>query len=200
MNMVAQYQERRDVRAYLEILLSLATISIFAIFALRPTLLTIAELTQDIDSKEETIQQLDSKIESLVTAENVFAEQRRNVDLLNQAVPNKPSPDELLIQIQGAAARYPSLTITGFAVDSVVLIGNHPQQASLSEGIPENALSLTFSINAKSQYLVLADFLSDLESMLRPVHFDSISFTSNDNQIDEGEILLVIGSRTPYVK
>ena len=65
LNVMGRYKERADVKVYLEILLSLATISVFAIFALRPTILTIAGLLKEIETKKETLAKMDEKISNL---------------------------------------------------------------------------------------------------------------------------------------
>ena len=62
---MASYSQKPSLKAYLEILLSLFTISILGIFAIRPTTITIGKLYNEIKAKEETIKRMDQKIQNL---------------------------------------------------------------------------------------------------------------------------------------
>ncbi|MEJ2441504.1 MAG: hypothetical protein P8Y06_01110, partial [Patescibacteria group bacterium] len=65
LNIVGVYKQRKDLRMFLELLLTLVTVSFFAAFALRPTLLTIIELLKEIDTKEETLTKMSTKIQEI---------------------------------------------------------------------------------------------------------------------------------------
>src|SRR3972149_11044320 len=82
LNVVGSYRERADIRVYLEILLSLVTVSIFSIFALRPTLLTIAHLTREIQSKQQTLKTMEDKIGNLGQAQSLYDRERAKIALL----------------------------------------------------------------------------------------------------------------------
>ena len=66
LNIYNVYKRRPDLKMFMEILLSLGTISFFAAFALRPTALTIVDLLEQIDEKETTIEKMDQKIQNLL--------------------------------------------------------------------------------------------------------------------------------------
>ncbi|MCK4588646.1 hypothetical protein KAT60_02400, partial [Candidatus Woesebacteria bacterium] len=72
LNVIVVYKRRKDLRMFLEITLSLVTISFFAVFALKPTLLTIAELTKEIKTKEETVAKMDEKIQNLERGQQIY--------------------------------------------------------------------------------------------------------------------------------
>ena len=74
LNVLAIYKQRTDLHLFSEILLSLITILLFGIFAIRPTLLTIAQLVKDIRGKEATLALMDQKINSLNRARAILAE------------------------------------------------------------------------------------------------------------------------------
>lgn len=200
LNTAAQYRQRRDIRAYLEILLSLATVSIFSIFALRPTLITIAELLKDIESKEKTIATMDTKIENLANAKSLYQSQGRNIALLNSSIPNGASPETLVRQLEGITARY-SVNVRSASVGNAPLSGagnNSDSSNSNNDEFPEGSNVLSFSVNVDGDYQLLADFLEGLENLRRPVKIDRIIFASRDGQ--EGNTLtLTVTSRTPYI-
>ena len=54
--------DKKQSWVYTSLILTVLTISFFMIFALRPTLLTIASLFGEIRQKEEAVEELDRKI------------------------------------------------------------------------------------------------------------------------------------------
>ena len=202
LNTVAQYKDRKDIRTYLEILLSLATVSAFAIFALRPTLLTIAELLRDIESKQQTIETMDAKIDNLAQANVLYSANKNNIDLLANAIPEEPEPDLLIRQLEGLINRHPA-TILSINVGNAVLLGpSGPPTGPPNTDIrpyPAGAKALTFSINATGDYQTLANLITDLENMRRPVTIDSLNFNKKEVQNEADQLILVINSRVPYL-
>src|SRR3989304_7020767 len=105
LNILTQYRERSDWKAYLEILLSLTTVSIFSIFALRPTILTIAELIRQIEEKKDTVSQMDAKIQNLSKAQTLYDRQRPNIiPLTETAIPKNSNSDIFARQIEGLSS------------------------------------------------------------------------------------------------
>jgi hypothetical protein len=99
LNIVNVYKQRRDVKAFLELILTLVTISFFALFALKPTLLTIIELLREIEAKEETVEKMDTKIQNLQQAQTLYIQEAARIKLLETAIPDKPAPDLFVRQI-----------------------------------------------------------------------------------------------------
>ena len=91
LNIWSVYRRRKDVMAFLEILFSLSTISIFSLLALRPTLLTIAQLVKDNQAKEASIAKMDDKIKNLGIAQGILSRDAANINLVESAVPTAAS-------------------------------------------------------------------------------------------------------------
>lgn len=200
LNVIAIYKRRKDLRMFLEIILSLTTVSFFAILALKPTLLTIAELTKEIKTKEETVAKMDEKIQNLDRAQNVYTQERTRISLLKDAIPSTPVPDSLVRQIEGATTKHP-ITILGMSIGEVTLVGEEKIQrrGEKLEALPGGARGVTFSISATSSYLDLAAFLSTLQNLRRPVKIDTATINSSETDIGKF-IVLVISGRTPYLR
>jgi len=201
LNISAQYSKREDVKKFLELLLSLATISIFAVFAIRPTLITIAELFKEIQGKKTTVAQLDEKIRNLTAAQASFESQKDTIALLDTAVPAEPKPDSFIRQFEGIIGQN-TLEILSISVEGATLLGTPKVEDSKVEDaatLPEDSSGLAFVLNVSSTYPSLATFLADLERLRRPIKIDSISFNSS---ITEGgkELNLVVNGRTPYLR
>ena len=194
------YKKRNDVRMFLEILLSLITITIFSIFALKPTLLTISQLIKDNREKEETINKMEQKIKNIATAQNIYSQNIEKISLIEQAVPNTPTPENLLRQIEGIAYTN-SVTVIGSSVNEVVLIGEEKKKKNKNEikNLPENVSTITFSVNLTGSYLSLYSFLFDLENSRRPLIINSININSSKKE-NESIIVMLITGQTPYIK
>lgn len=194
------YKKRNDVRMFLEILLSLITITIFSMFALRPTLLTISQLIKDNREKQETINKMEQKIKNITIAQNIYDQNIEKIPLIEQAIPNSPTPENLLRQIEGIAY-LDSVTIVGSSVNEVVLIGEEKKKDKKNEikNLPENVSTITFSINVTGPYLSLYKFLIDVENSRRPFIINSINLNSSKTE-QESIIVMLITGQTPYIK
>lgn len=197
LNIANQYRERADIKVYLEILLSLATITIFSVFALRPTLLTIAALLKEIETKKETLTQIDSKIQKLSQAQSINDQQRKNLLLLNSAVPDKAEPDVFVRQIEAILSKN-SLTATRINLgEGVILADSNTRSAS------DKAQELTFSIQTRldiKDYLLSQNVISDLENLRIPVKIGNISFSlEEDKETGTKYVTLIISGVIPYL-
>ena len=206
LNVMDTYRRRADLKVYLEIFLSLATISLFAIFALRPTLLTIAELLKEIEAKQDTIIIMDNKITNLQNAQSLYDKERRKIQLLEIAVPDKPSPHDFARQIEGLTLKYQT-RIDKFTIDEVAIFGE--QKAAITEEknktltqFPADAGEMPFVFEASTSpenYPDVYNFLRDFENLRNPIKIDSFSFLLIEEKKVEGEkrLKLVIEGRLP---
>jgi len=194
------YKKRNDVRMFLEIILSLITITFFSIFALKPTLLTVSQLIKDNKEKQETINKMEQKIKNIVTAQNIYDQNIDKISLIDQAVPNTPTPENLLRQIEGISYKN-FVTVVGSSINEVVLIGEEKKKTNKNEikNLPENVSTITFSINVTGPYLSLYSFLFDLENSRRPLIINNISINSSRKE-DYSIVVMSISGQTPYIK
>ena len=183
LNVYSAYKNRQDVKVFMELLLTLATIGILVVLALRPTITTIIELVNQINAKEELIAKMDQKIQNLATAQTLYAKESKRIDLLNSAIPTSPDPDKLMQQLQGVTAKN-QVAVTSISVGEVELLGDGVvKKKSKGVTLPEGAKSLDFSVNAAGDYNLIKNLLSDLEKTLRPTVFDNFTIVASDDDI-----------------
>lgn len=205
LNVVNQYKERADIKVYLEILLSLATISIFSVFALRPTLITIAGLIKEIETKKQTIEMIDTKIRKISQAQIAYDQQRIGVNLLLTAIPVKPSPDVYIRQIEGVSLDN-QLPISSINVDEVFVLGSSDQVNKKSdrlEEMPLNSSGLPVSISFKSDplgYSKIYQSIKKIESLRQIVKIDSVTFNADEDDESGRVIVTSINARLPYIE
>lgn len=205
-DIVALYKRRPDLKAFMEILLSLGTIGVFAMFALRPTLLTISNLLTEIKSKEETIAQMDEKLGNLSIAQQILQQQKPVIDLLKDAVPTDSKLDAYIRQVEGLISRN-SLQVFALSSGEITLIGNKTipptattQNQEISEAdFPASAIPIEVNLAVSGGYPSIAAFLNNLSNLRRPILFDSVNFATT--QVENGQTLvLTVGGRIPYIK
>ena len=87
-------------KIYLELILSLSTVLIFSLLAIKPTVLTIIELNKEIKAKQETSLNLKQKIKNLQTANNLMQNELENIIYIHQAIPDNATPETIIKQIE----------------------------------------------------------------------------------------------------
>jgi len=206
LNVMGQYKERTDIRVYIEILLSLATISIFAVFALRPTLLTIAELIREIDTKRQTLTQMEDKIQNLASAQTLYDRERSHINILLTSIPDKPNPEVFARQVEGLSEKHGSQIIE-ITVGEAVILGKDvtpgeeivEETTPLLKGSTQLPVSAIFTADL-NQYTSLSAILADFEKALRPVKIDGIHLATTTADEETKFLNLTIEGRLAYFR
>ena len=135
------YKDRQSIKVFLELLLSIVAIALFAVFALKPTIITIIDLTKQIKAKEEVIATMDTKIQNLATAQTTYAQELRRIGMLNTAVPDTSEPHRLIQQVQGITAKN-NLQINSASIKAATLKGVDVTLVDSEVVVQEGAKSL----------------------------------------------------------
>ena len=196
----SQYQDRQDLRMFLEILLSLVTISLFSLLALRPTLITIAELIKEIESKKETVAQMEGKIENLSQAQTVWDQEINKIRLLETSIPKNPIPDGFIRQIEGLAFK-DSVSVLSMSTAEITLVGKDKGEVeeTLDGLVLGTSGEVVYSARVAADYQELLSFLSDIDKMRRPTNIESL--TIDMTKTEQGlQLVLVVKGSIPYMK
>jgi hypothetical protein len=207
LNVMLKYKDKPQVKAYLEIILSLATISIFGVFAIKPTAVTIAQLLKEIEAKKTTIATMEEKIGNLEKAQTVFNDNSGKIALLEIAIPKRPTPEGLTRQIEGLSGRN-NVEILKVSTSGGPIQGKPQIEPAVvvenPEGVPvepELFQKLGFTINMKvpsNQYVSLANFSSDLLYKIRyPISLDVIRMDIQSEKSGKN-ITLTVNGKVPY--
>ena len=198
LNITALYKQKADLRAFLEIVLSMTTVIVFLLFALKPTALTIISLLQEISEKRQTLASLTQKVSDLQTASTLLQKNQNYIADIDNSVPDIPNPDVLSKQIEGIASGN-SVTLLGISVNQVTLVGTTPTRKTPGvTPLPGNANEMPFSLSVEGSYSNLLGFISSFENLRIAVKIDSLAITSSLS--DKGRVIVaVISGRVPYV-
>lgn len=195
-----RYQERQDLRMFLEILLSLATISLFSLLALRPTIVTIAQLIKEIESKKQVVAVMEAKIKNLTAAQTLYDTEIAKIRLLETSIPKNPSPDEFIRQVEGLSSRH-SVGVLTMSIAETTLIGRDKseQEQSVDGTVLGSEGEVTFTVRTTADYQELYNFLTEFDKMRRPINIDSLSLTLSGT--DQGILLVLsLNGKIPYMK
>lgn len=200
LNVLNLYKRRSDLRAFLEIILSLATVIIFFVFALKPTALTIISLYNEIKEKEETVTILDEKISNLQTANGIFSQNQSVIPNIETSVPDRANPGTVTKQIYGLAAKN-GVNLMGVSIGEVVLTGSVPSRRSSQnlKELPEGSRGMPISISIRGSYVSLIAFIKDLENLRITIVTDILGI--NTSATEEGsDIVAVVSGRVPFLQ
>lgn len=199
LNIYQLYKKRQDIRMFTELILTLVTSGIFLVFALKPTILTILDLVKEIKAKEETVAQMDTKIQNLKKAQGVIAQEQNRISILESAIPNEPQPVTFSRQMEGIAGLN-NTSIVGVSLSQMTIVGETPSTRSKNKAsFPEDAQPLTFSAGFSGNFESLINVISSAESTRRPIKIDSLIFTRPKSKDANRDVLgLAITGRVPY--
>ena len=200
LNVLNLYKRREDLRMFLEIILSLVTISFFSIFALRPTFLTISTLLKEVNTKKETVTKMDTKIANLQTAQNILSQESARIPILELSIPQFPQPQNFVHQIEGIAVTT-QVEVLGIRVDETQLKGDIPvkdQATKTDSNFPAGIGNMGFSVSATGSFQNLISFLKDLENLRSPVKINVLGISLSKKE--QGNVLtLIVTGKVPYL-
>ena len=201
LNILELYRKKQDLRMFLEVILSLTTVTIFLLFALKPTATTIVNLLKEIDEKEETVDKLDEKIRNLSTAQDVYDQEVDSVPIIESSFPNSPAPDLFAGQVQGLANKN-SVSVLGISVGETTLFGKSPSKKSSSvadlKPLPVPAKEMSVSLSVNGSFPNLISFVKDIENGRRPMKIDILGI--NSSVTENGQtITMIISGRIPFL-
>lgn len=188
------------VRTYSLLVLTFLTISFLGVTAIKPTLITIAQLVKEIEDKRATSQQLTKKIESLSQAQIEYQRIKPKLQGLNRAVPSRPEFAELVWQIEYLAAKH-QLNLLGFQVGTVTLLGEDKVQNLDDSKLP--GTKFTFNLNLNGEFENLQQFTDDLEDLQRIIQVAEVNFSTDikkSKQKDLGSLELTLVTESFYLQ
>jgi Tfp pilus assembly protein PilO len=187
---LSTYAQKPEVKASLELLLTLLAISFFTVFAIRPTINTIASLWASVKEQEETRRLLDEKIKALQEAQQVLAKNQSRLAIVDQALPTRSDPENIIQQLEKLTESL-QVNLKSLAIGQTTLVGK--QQADQTQEKPgEFDINLSVSGSFESVF----SFLSSLENLKRIITVESVNLVSD--QTERGLITANIAGTAHY--
>lgn len=188
-----QFYHQPVARVSLELFLSIGTVIFFAVFAIRPTLLTMADLIKEIEDKRALDDKLGQKVAALNSAQNEYLSLQNRLVVLDEAIPSSPQLLTALKIIEKLASDK-QLVINSISIPEIP--AETPADTSnTSVKLERQMLPVTMSITG--EYPVIRQFIEDLRNSRRTFVVQSISFSINENR-EQRHLLASITIGIPY--
>lgn len=188
-----------QTQAYTMVILSLFTITFFGIFAIRPTLKTIASLQRKITDNSEVNQKLEDKINSLIQAQEEYQRVESDLPLIFSLLPDKPEFPSLLRRLENLAIDN-NATISGIAFDPIVLYASGSaivKPVTTTDG-PQQSTPMFFTLTFSGGYQNLVSLLDQLTKLDRLVTIKTVSLAVAGNLESRSTLSVSISSRAYY--
>ena len=153
---------------YTTILLSLGASIILGIFAVSPTISTIAGLQRQLEDDRFVEQKLQQKINNLNTLQSQYAVIANDIPLVFSAIPKDSQIPSLLAQIQGLA-KESNVSLDSFQTFKVAVSKNDTLNKKYS--------SYDFGVKVKGDYASLLTFMDKLTNFQRIVTVNNVAMT-----------------------
>lgn len=170
------YLKKEESQKYFYIILSITASIFFLIFAIKPTLSTIANLKKQISDATYVEERLSTKVNNLSSLSQEYQLIQDDIPFILDAVPETPQAPTLVGQIS-ILGEQNSAGITNIETFPV----------ALTEKSTSKSAEFEFRVNGNSSFINIQSFLNDLVNMQRALSISSIQMerdAKNENQVD----------------
>lgn len=183
---VMPYLKNTQNQKYLTLFLTIGTSIFFILFAINPTISTIAKLKKEIADSKLLDQKMSEKINNLSNLNSAFPEIQSDISYITDAVPQKPDAPSLIGQVQQLAQE------SGVSIGNIVISPVNLTSSSLNAG------SFNFTITIGGEFNDFSRFLEYLITMQRALTIDSVMI--NKAQADTRTVTATIKGSAYFKK
>ncbi len=177
--LIPDFKEEKT-RKFTTLALTIIALSFFSLFAINPTLSTIAKLNKEIEDNKFVHEQLQRKINNLTELQQKYSQVQQDLSSIYSSIPQKSDIPLLVGQIQ-TLARENSLEVTSLQTF----------QVEVSEGGSKNKFtSFSFSVNANGNYQNISEFINDLVNMQRIINIENLAITRRTTETNSLQLSL----------
>lgn len=159
-----------------ELFLSIAVVIFFAVFAIRPTLLTMADLTKEIEDKRKLDTQMAQKVAALGTAQSQYLNFKDRVYVLDEALPRGAKTIETLKIIERIASEQ-KLVISNM---TLLDVPEDPPVITPFTDLERKLVPIQMSV--VGSYASIRGFVEGLRNAQRSFITERITFSTEDNR------------------
>lgn len=177
-----KFYQKPVARVSLELFFSIIAILFFATFAIRPTLLTMSDLLNEIEDKEKLDTQLSQKVAALSSVQPLYFQLENRLVVLDDAIPSTPQLIYSLKIIEKIASEI-GLVINGINVSKIpdenITIAQNISLASFEK------IDVPVAISVESDYPTIRQFVENLKNYRRSFIIDTIVFSTKELRGDK---------------
>ncbi|HVA96870.1 MAG TPA: type 4a pilus biogenesis protein PilO [Candidatus Acidoferrales bacterium] len=161
--------QEETTRSFVTLALTFGALSFFGIFAINPTLSTIADLQKQLADDQQTDQQLQTKINNLSSLEQQYNQLGSNLTNIYAAVPQNADVPLLSAQIAALAKKH-NLQLNAFRIAEI-------QLATITKN--PKTQSFVFTMQADGNYNDMLAFTAELAKVSRVITIESMDIGRN---------------------
>jgi len=170
--MLPDFKEER-MQKFTTLVFTITALSFFGLFAISPTLSTIANLNKQLSDNKLVDQQLQDKINNLYLLQQKYSQLTPNLPYVLDSFPKNPQVPLLIAQLQ-SLAQSSNITITSLQTFEVEI-----PNFSVST---KKYYAFSFNISASGSYENLSTFINSVVKMQRIVSINTLSLTRNTGE------------------
>lgn len=178
------FYEKPIAQVSTELFFTILTVIFFALFAIRPTIVTMTELVKEIEDKRETDEALAKKVTALSTAQSEYFALQDEFPLLEEVMPVNVDVSQLVKIIEKVASEE-QLSVTAIQVREVPL----PPLAE-PEFSKVNPLTLNTTVGLVGKYENGRRFLEKLTELRPLITLNTISFTRSNDRTNPNALVI----------
>ncbi len=172
-----RFYEKPIAKVSLELFLSVGAVIFFAVFAIRPTLLTMSDLIKEIEDKTKLDQQLAQKAAALSTVQAEYLQLEDRLVVLDEAIPaTQPEFDKNLKIIEKIASDN-QLVISSIQVSEIPK--DEDPEIEFSQ---RQRITVPISVTVTGDYLKIKSFIDQLGENRRALIVESVVFSVNETR------------------
>ncbi len=188
---LVQFYSKPIAKVSLELFMSIGAVIFFAVFAIRPTLVTMSDLIKEIEDKRELNQQLSQKIAALSSAQSQYLQLQDRLYVLDQAIPLQPEIEQSLKIIEKIASEQ-QLVIRSVTMKEIP----EDHDPSIPFGQLER-ISVPISISVQGDFMSIRTFIEEMKNNRRALIVESVTFNV-DEERDKKELVATIITELQY--
>lgn len=173
---LSQFYDKPVAKVSLELFFTITAVVFFALFAIRPTLVTMSDLVKEIHDKEELNQRLAQKIAALSTVQGEYLSLQDRLGVLDEAIPSSPKFDEALAIIEKIAS---DQKLTMISLEAKEIPKEQEANIDFSQEVRLNKVVTASFIG---DYPSIRQFVDTLQQARREISVDSIVFVISDER------------------
>ncbi len=173
--------QRPEIKASLEVILSVFTVTLLIFAAIRPTLANVASLQKKVEDLESVNKKADNKIAQVFAAQTDINNYQDKLHLFDEAIPNEFAYHDMAGRIE-ILAKKNGLTVQTITMPGTRLFGTGKGFGEWSMKIvsknQNNIIQSGVSFVVTGEPLSIENFLKEMENLDRLTFLNSVTLTT----------------------
>lgn len=193
---LARYYRNASTQVSLSLVLSLFIVAFFILVALKPTFVTIAELTTEIEDTEQTLAALKTKSISLQQASVTWESIQDQLPYVETSIPHESPQYQQITKSMEVLAREAGVEVTSLNLGDALL---YSQIIDIYTGREQKVVEMDMAVRVKGNFAQTLAFLEALLEVDRLVKIDSVTMTKEVEGGQDVQIGMSITGAVSYL-